>query len=48
VTSVVGCMQLHRVNEVKDETRGAESLVARCNSVAVDDTYTKRSSFFKS
>ena len=40
MTSVGYCMHLHGVNEVKDETRRAESLVGRCNSVALDATYT--------
>jgi len=47
MTSVGYCMHLHGFNEVKDETHRAESLVARCNSVALDATYTK-SSLFKS
>lgn len=47
MTSVGYCMHLHGVNVVKDEKPRAESLVARCNYVALDVTYTKRSFFFK-
>jgi hypothetical protein len=40
------CMHLLGVNEVEDEKHRSESLVARCNSVALDHTDMKRSFFF--